>query len=78
MTYCPRWNYYWINFEKGGSSNFWNFFTGINSFQTASSDSKSRAWTLLEKIRTSWQGLARNKISKISEIYSRNIVPDPL
>ena len=28
--YCPRRNYYWINSEKGGSSNFQDLFTEIN------------------------------------------------
>ena len=28
--YCPRRNYYWINSGKGGSSNFYDFSTGMN------------------------------------------------
>ena len=35
--YCARRNYYWINSGKGGSSNFRDRFTGINSFPTDSS-----------------------------------------
>ena len=38
LTYCPRRNYYRINSGKGGSGNFSDFFTGINSFQTDSSN----------------------------------------
>ena len=72
-NYCPRRNYYWINSEKGWSSNFLNFFTGINCFRTDSSNlscKKGKAWKLLERIINSRQGLSRNEISNFSEINS--------
>ena len=50
--YCPRQKYYWINSEKGGSSDFQDLFTEINRFQTDSSNlscKRSRAWELLEQ-----------------------------
>ena len=62
--YCPRRNYYWINSEKGGSSNFQDLFTGINRFQTDSSNlscERSKAWKLLETIINSKQGPSRKK-----------------
>ena len=65
--YCPRRNYYWINFTKDWSrKTLKTFFTGTNSFKNASSNlccKKSTAWKLLETIINSSQGLSRNKIS---------------
>ena len=71
LAYCPRRNYYWINSGKGGSSNSWDSFTGIHSFQTDTSnlilqEEQSRKW--LEMIINSCQGLSRNKISNFSDI----------
>ena len=71
--YCPHRIYYWINSEKGGSSNFQDLFTGIHCFRTDSSNlscKKGKAWKLLETIINSRQGLSRNKISNFSEIDS--------
>ena len=64
LPYCPRRNYYWINSEKGGSNNFQDPFTGINRFQTDSSNlscKKSKAWKLLKTIINSKQGPSRKK-----------------
>ena len=69
--YCPRRNYYWINSEKGGSSNFQDLFTGTNRFQTDSSNlscAGSKAWKLLETIINSKQGPSRKK----SQEFLRN------
>ena len=64
VVYCPRQNYYWIISEKGGSSNFQDLFTGINRFQTDSSNlscQRKKAWKLLQPIINSKQGPSRKK-----------------
>ena len=50
--------------ERAGPVIYKSFFTGINNFQTDSSNlscKKSKAWKLLETIIHSKQGLPRNK-----------------
>ena len=72
-VYCPGRNYYWIESGKSTSGNFWDFFSGIFSCQTDSSNlscKKNEAWKLPVTRINSGQGLSRYKISNLSEINS--------
>ena len=81
LKYCPRQNYYWINSGKGGSSNSEDFFTGINSFQTESSNlplrrAKPEYYWLRSLIQD--RAYPAKKFCNFQKFIPGNIFPDPL